>query len=432
MMSKFWYLTFYGIKKKFKSKSFIVSNIVIFVLLLVVFNLDYIVSFFGGNFNDTVNVYVVDKTNNFYESFIDNYENYKNIVDNSNNLEFNRSDKSREELEDEIKDSSDIIIEFDFDKYKYVSAKIITESYINETTYQILVQSINSTKYQKALQESSINIEELNMISSSVDVEKVFLDEEKNSSKEQEDIMFSFVFPVVILPLFMLTILLVQLIGGEINEEKTTRSMEIIISNVPTKVHFYSKLLANNAFIIFQALLWILFAAIGLVSRSIISGESAGGIISNILDVFSGLEIAGQFYYLIPLIVVLIVLSFVAYSLIAGILASMTVNPEDYQSIQAPIMIIGMISYYLATMASAFDGSSFIKVLSYVPLFSFLLSPALLLIGQIGIVDLLISIVVLFVFDFLVTKYGLRIYKVGVLNYSTDKLWKRIFKATKM
>ena len=126
------------------------------------------------------------------------------------------------------------------------------------------------------------------------------------------------------------------------------------------------------------------------------------------------------------------VLSFVAYSLISGIFASMTVNPEDFQSIQTPIMIICVISYYLAFTANMFGGSVFIRFVSYLPLVSFLLSPSLLLIGQIGIIDMVISVIVLLIFDLLVTKYGLKIYKVGILNYSTDKLWKRIFKAAKM
>ena len=50
----------------------------------------------------------------------------------------------------------------------------------------------------------------------------------------------------------MLIVLLVQLIGGEINEEKTTRSMEVIRSNVSSKVHLYSKIVANNLFVIMK------------------------------------------------------------------------------------------------------------------------------------------------------------------------------------
>ena len=50
------------------------------------------------------------------------------------------------------------------------------------------------------------------------------------------------VFPSLILPFFMLTIFLVQMIGAEVNDEKTTRGMEIIISNVSPKTHFLQKL----------------------------------------------------------------------------------------------------------------------------------------------------------------------------------------------
>ena len=91
-----------------------------------------------------------------------------------------------------------------------------------------------------------------------------------------------------------------------------------------------------------------------------------------------------------------------------------------------------MLSYYLAIMAGMFNGSAFIRILSYVPLISYSLSPALLIIGQIGVIDVLISIVVLILFVLALVKYGMKIYKVGVLNYSTDKLLRRIFKATKM
>ena len=125
------------------------------------------------------------------------------------------------------------------------------------------------------------------------------------------------------------------------------------------------------------------------------------------------------------------VLSFLAYSLVAGILASMTVNVEDFQQIQAPIMLISLLAYYLAIMAGMFEGSILIKILSYVPFISCLLSPALLVIGQISIIDVFISIVILIIFDEITIKYGLKIYKIGILNYSTDKMWSRLLKAAK-
>ena len=51
----------------------------------------------------------------------------------------------------------------------------------------------------------------------------------------------------------MLTVFLIQFIGTEINDEKSTKSMEIIISNVSPKTHFASKIIANNLFIFIHA-----------------------------------------------------------------------------------------------------------------------------------------------------------------------------------
>ena len=44
---------------------------------------------------------------------------------------------------------------------------------------------------------------------------------------------------------------------------------------------------------------------------------------------------------------------------------------------------------------------------------------------------LIISIVLMIITCFLLYKYGLRIYKEGILNYSSSKLWNKIFKSLK-
>ena len=435
MINKFWYLTKYGLKKKFKSKSFIISNIVIFILLVGLLNIDTIISFFGGEFDKEINVYVVDNTNEYYESFEKNYEMIKESFDTGSKTKVTKRDEGREKVEEDLKGTTDIIVEINSDEENYIKANIITENYIDPFIHQTLVQSINNTKYEMALLNSNIDIEELNKISASVTVERVILDSSKSTEEENMNTVMSVVFPTVIFPFCMLIILLVQLIGGEINEEKTTRSMEIIISNVPAKVHFFSKLVSNNLFIITQAVLLFIYGAIGIIIRTIIGTGINSDISNEISKTLASLGESGildKLYYIIPITIILMILSFIAYSLIAGIFASMTVNPEDYQHIQTPIMIICMLGYYLAVMAGMFNGSLFIRILSYIPLISCLLSPALLMIGQIGIIDVFISVAMLILFIMVLVKYGLKIYKIGILNYSTDKMWSKIFKAAKM
>lgn len=67
-----------------------------------------------------------------------------------------------------------------------------------------------------------------------------------------------------------------------------------------------------------------------------------------------------------------------------------------------------------------------------IPFISCILSPVLLFLGQITIVHVLISVGLLLLVIYLLLKYGLRIYKVGILNYSSSNLWKKMLESVKV
>jgi len=98
---------------------------------------------------------------------------------------------------------------------------------------------------------------------------------------------------------------------------------------------------------------------------------------------------------------------------------------------QTPIMFLSLSGYYLSMIAVGFKGSLFIKLLGYIPFISAILSPSLLVIGDFGIIDVIISMILMIIVIILLIKYGLKIYKVGILNYSSGNLWKKMFGALK-
>ena len=434
MNSKFWYLMGISLKKKIKTKWFLLANIILAVIIVGLINMDSIISFFGGDFNDTNEIVILDNTSYANEMFKKNLDDANKMAANNYKTEYELYEKSEKELNKYLVESDKIAIIFNTDSDSYIKAKIVSKETIDSLYYQMLIQALNSTKTQIAMSLTNIDLEELNKISSPIEIDRVILDEEAKSEDESMAMIMGTVFPTIILPFFMLVVFLVQMLGSEINEEKSTRSMEIIISNVSPKTHFFSKIVSSNLFVITQGVLLISYLGIGLLLRNILDVEAASGLTDTVGQLWNTLStsgIADKLYYIIPLTLVLMLLSFLAYSLVAGILASMTVNVEDFQQIQTPIMLISLLAYYLAIMAGMFEGSILIKILSYVPFISCLLSPALLVIGQIGIVDVCISIILLIVFNFIAIKYGLKIYKIGILNYSTDKMWTRLFKAAK-
>lgn len=432
MKTKLKYLIKNSLSKKMKTKWFVIANVILFVVIAGLINIDSIIKFFGGDFNDKLEIMVIDNIGS-YEEFKSTYEIASETL-NLGEVEITKYDKTYEDALDEIKEEDKILIELNADETNFVRAKLVSNDNIDVNIYQLITTTINSIKRDIALKHYNISDNILALIDAKVEIERIKLDDNKNADEMLELIMGT-IFPLIILPFFMLTMFLVQMIGAEINEEKTTKGMEIIISNVSPTVHFASKIIAGNVFVLAQGLLLILYVVLGLGIRFVSTGAVIGGEVQTYVgDIINSLKISGVLPVLskaIPLTIILMLITFLAYSLVAGILASMTTNMEDFQQLQTPIIIVSLVAYYLSMMAAMFEGSLFIKILGFIPFISSLLAPALLVLGQFSIVDMVISILITCVTVFLLYKYGIKIYKVGILNYSQNNLWKKMFKAAR-
>ena len=430
MKNKLFFLSKMSLEKKIKTKWFLIANLIFAVLIVGLINIDSVIKVFGGDFNETQEILVIDEMNTFDE-LKTSYLMYQKYVSDYDDVTFTKYDKSYDEGEKEVKDNDKVLLVITSDDENYLKAKIISNQSLSKITSTLLSSALTSVKSEALLKEYNISSEMYQKINSGIDIENVVLDEENS----EDNLAVASVMQILMLPIFMLIMFLVQMIGAEVNEEKSTKSMEIIISNVSPKIHFMSKVISSNLFVIIQGLLLIVYVVIGVVLRYILCGGSLmGEFDSEITNVVSSLSLAGvtnTLSYMIPIILIMMLLTFIAYSLLAGVLASMTTNLEDFQQLQTPIVIVSLAGYYLSMMASFFKGSLFVRIMSYIPFVSVMLTPTLYVMGEITLYDLIGSIVLLVGTIYLLIKYGLRIYKVGILNYSQSGLWKKMFKAMK-
>lgn len=422
-----------SLDKKIKTKWFIVANVIFFIAIAGLVNIDNVVKFFGGDFEETTHIMVLDEVG-VYDTFSATYKNASKYIENLSNTKIEKYTKPKKDGEKEVEEDNDkILLVLDKDKNNYLKVDLISYNGVDALTETAITSTLNEVKGSLVLDKYNTSPKLLEELNTKVDVNKVRLDK-KDTDKYTEQIT-GVVFPLIILPFFMLSMFLVGMIGAEVNEEKTSKSMEIIISNVSPKVHFFSKVIAGNLFVLIQGVLLVFYALVGLVIRMLISGPNLLSTIPSeakeMVNVITQSGIMSKIGIILPTTLILMILTFIGYSLLAGILASMTTNQEDYQQLQTPIVIISLVGYYMSMMASVFEGSIFIKVASYVPFISALLSPVLLFLGQITYIDVLISLGLMILVIWLLIKYGLRIYKVGILNYSSSNLWKKMFKAVK-
>lgn len=430
MSNKLKFLTKMSLNKKIKTKWFLVANGLFLLLIVGLINIDSIIKLFGGKFEQEQQILVIDEVG-VMDEFKAIYDSYSEKMMNTNKGSIVKYEGTYDEGVEEVSTLDKLLLVISKDEENYLKAKLVSNENVGTMTNAVINASLATVKNELVVKKYNITNEMMNEMNSMVEVQNVSL-----SDKDTEnDMMTSTILEIIMLPLFMLIMFLVQMIGAEVNEEKSTRSMEIIISNVSPKTHFISKVLASNLFVLIQGGLVLLFAFIGLGIRYFMSGGnllgSFDGEIKQVIDSISLAGVTNTLTYMIPIIIVMVILTFLAYSLLAGILASMTTNQEDFQQLQAPIVIVSLIGFYLSMMAGLFKGSIFIKIMSYIPFVSAMLSPTLYLMGEVGLVDLGISIILLVGTIYLLIKYGLRIYKVGILNYSQSGLWKKMFRAMK-
>ena len=117
MDNKFKYLIGYSLKKRIWKKSYLVVNIILLILVMAISNLGNIIQAFGGDFNDTVNIYLYDETNlgasKVFIQYDEAFENTLSIFEKEN---FNIDEK------DSLLEEADCIIILKINENNYVYA----------------------------------------------------------------------------------------------------------------------------------------------------------------------------------------------------------------------------------------------------------------------------------------------------------------------
>ena len=306
MKNKLMFLTKESLKRKTDTKWFKIVNLILAIVIIGIMNIDSVIKFFGGDFDSLTKIYIIDNTEYTYDVLKEQITNNSIAVNGEeSSFEIIKYEKSLEKAKKKLeKNPEDLIFVIEPDEQNVLDVTLVSNSYIDTIDYQVLFQSVNTSKTMIAMSLSNIDPNELTKITSGVEIERVILDESKKSEDENMETIMSTVFPIVIIPFFMLTIFLVQMIGMEVNDEKTTRGMEIIISNVSPKTHFFSKVIAGNVFVISQGILLLLYAGIGLYVRKILGTgsifNSFGGGMSEIFDGIMQTEFVSKLIYILP------------------------------------------------------------------------------------------------------------------------------------
>jgi ABC-2 type transport system permease protein len=227
--------------------------------------------------------------------------------------------------------------------------------------------------------------------------------------------------------IFMAIILYGQWIAYSVAEEKNSRVMEIVLAAATPFQLLAGKVIGVGALAILQYAIVSIPMVLALLFQGQI-GAFVFGDAAPVAPAGAGLSIG-----LIATFGILFVLGFAIYACLYAGAASLVSRQEDINQIVAPLTIVSVIGYLVATYAGTglipID-SPIVVILSFVPLFSPYLMLTRLSVGTAGPIDVAIAVALLAVAIPAALWLAARLYRSGVLMYgqspSPRTLWRAL------
>ncbi len=176
MTNKLWFLVKMSLKKKIKTKWFVIANIIFFILVVGLINIDSIIKYFGGDFNETTNILVIDEANVF-DRFNLNYQNNSKYLSDYDNVNIELYNDSYDEAIKKVEEDKKVLLVISNDDNNYLSAKVVSKEELGTITSGLINTSLNNVRSELVLEKYNITNEMYADINVPVNVETEILDE---------------------------------------------------------------------------------------------------------------------------------------------------------------------------------------------------------------------------------------------------------------
>lgn len=442
----------FSLNKNIQNKWFILFNAITLISVIVMLNWSSIANLFNNASKDeTFKLAVLDNSNLIYNDFVNMLENTatntnEDIIPNENNISDNNiTDNTENNVNNENDAISDLMTNFinptnyevekitentynaenipdDFaiieiipDEIEGFKASIISKEGIENTIYTPVKNVLYNCRNKILSQKHNINNETLEIIQSDLSINRIMLGVNADDSDTKEIIkIFSSVFT------YMVTILIFSKLANEIAQEKQSKSSEYILTTVSAKEYLFAKIFSNIAVLLIQGLLLLVYYLIAVSLTNIINITTTDlslstGMISNVLSI----DIV---IYILSLIVYNI-LTLILLCIIQATLSAKTASTSEAGN-TVSLLIFLMMASYMATLyiiTPYTKVSTFLYIISCIPLLSAYFVPAMMVIGQAATWQIIISLIILVVAIPITFNFCSKVFKNGILDYTKLK-----------
>ena len=402
-MRDLWIVASYTIKDMLKKKTFIISNLVIFLIIIVGFNVPNILNMFNEDESSENGSALLSKTL---------------VVDEENIFEGSLETLNTMNLGTEFEITNEEI-SIDEVKNKIVNGDVDDAIIINESDNKVNVEYIvkNMAMMNNEVPEKVTNM--LTSVYTNLQISKLGLTQEQLASltpnftfelqqaEEQEVKGNILVIMLLSLVLFYAIYFCAYQVSNSITTEKTSKIMETLVTSTSPRTIVLGKTIGIGVVGLLQV---IAIVAVALICAYACLPE---GMLSSALDLSQITPTLGI------LTVVYFILGYATYALLYALTGSTVSKPEDVQSANGPVAIISIIGFYLAYFTMMNPTSDLNVFASIFPFSAPFCMPFRVMMGIATPVQIAISIIVLLLTIIIVASVSIKIYSNAILNYGS-------------
>ena len=222
----------------------------------------------------------------------------------------------------------------------------------------------------------------------------------------------------LVMIIFMIIIMYGSMVATSVTQEKSNRTMEVLVTSVDTNLLFFAKVLAGAVAALIQSAVML---GTVLISYKI-NQDKWGGMLNMVLDIPAKVLVVFALFG---------IGGFLFYTFIYGAMGALVSKTEDINKSAGGVQMVIMIVYFI-TLASLTDVDGImIKVTSFLPVSSYSAMFARVAMGSVNTWEIVVSFIILVASIVVVGIIGAKIYRMGTLRYGNPIKLSNAFKSIK-
>lgn len=405
-MKDLWTVASFTFQDLVKRKSFIISNIIILLIIVVGFNIPRVLEqFFKGDENFGITKTTIIDCDNIYGDSLKELQNNPEY-----NIEIATQKWDLETVKEKI-EKGEIEEALYITKTQHsISIQYVVESQGLATSLpQDLINLLQTTYQSKQINDLAIPQEQIAVINMPFEVNLTAVEENEAADN--------------ILPMMLLSIVLFYAIyffayqvSSSITTEKTSKIIETLVTSTSPRTIVLGKTLGIGLAGVMQTVITV---AVALICAKLFLDQATIDMILGSVNFTPTLAIVTIVYY---------ILGYSLFALLYALTGSTVAKPEDVQSANGPVAILAVIGFYLSYFTMMNPTSSLNQLAALVPISSPFCMPFRVMMGLATTGEILLSLAILVITILLVAKISIKIYSSAILNYGNRMNIKDLFR----